>query len=130
MLIVAKLDGTRRYLPYYRNMRVGQFVTQVAAPALGCVVREDGDVYDRFVLDGALVFTAANKDKYLGEVVADCSTLFFTMCFGRLDAELVGNGSRVRPTEYQLTLEPGVEELQNLGGPSTVAKRRRGPASA
>ena len=36
MLIVVKLDGTRRYLPYYRNMRVGQFVTQIAAPALGC----------------------------------------------------------------------------------------------
>jgi hypothetical protein len=124
MLVVKSLEGPNRCLPYYFNMRVGQFVTQIAAPAMGCAVHENGDVYDRFVLKGAHVFTKANKDKYLAEVVEDCATLFYSICLGRIDPVLVGNGSRMPPTQYQLTLRPDVKEEQDCG--ATDSKKRKG----
>jgi hypothetical protein len=109
-ITVQSLTGVTYNLPYYMNMRVGQYVTQVAAPAVGCEVRASGDVFDQFVLDGALVFTKENKDKYLAEVMEDGATLFHSMRLGRcMEGESpVGNGSRMPPTQYQLTLWPSV----------------------
>ena len=91
MLVVKQLSGPTRYLPYYFNMRVGQFVTQIAAPAMGCAVAENGDVYDRFVLKGSYVFTQANRDKYLSEVIEDVATLLYSICLGRIEPVFVGN---------------------------------------
>ena len=124
MLVVKQLSGPTRYLPYYFNMRVGQFVTQIAAPSMGCAVAENGDVYDPFVLMGSHVFTRANKDRYLSEVIEDGATLFYSLCLGRIDPALVGNGSRVPPTQYQLTLRSDEVKEEEVCGASDAKKRK------
>ncbi len=90
---------------------------------MGCAVAENGDVYDRFVLRGSYVFTQANKDKYLSEVIEDGATLFYSICLGRIESALVGNGSRVPPTQYQLTLRPDVKE-EEVCSTSDTKKRK------
>jgi hypothetical protein len=122
MTITVKSLGsdTVRNLPYYPNMRVGQYATQVASPALGCILR-GSDVYDPFVLNGAHVFTKDNKDKYLSEVMQDGATLHHSLCLGRIDQCLIGNGSCMPPTPYQLTLHSSNEVVV---GPSAGKKRK------
>ena len=106
-ITVRSISSPTSYnLPYYKNMRAGQFVTQIAAPALGCAVDpESGDVHERFMLDGAIVFTAGNKDKYLSDLMQDGATLYHTPCLGRIPDCLFGNGCHSRPTKYQLVLD-------------------------
>ena len=123
MIVVKTLEGHNCHLPYYLHMRVGQFVTQVAAPALGCQVRENGDVYDRFVMHGANVFTNINKDKRLSEVIPDGSTLHFSLCLGLVDRELIGNGNLDRPTQHQLTLLP--PDADSAGDAHAGSKRMK-----
>ena len=121
-ITVMSLGSETTYnLPYYFNMRVGQYITQVAAPALGCMVRSGGDVYDPFILNGAHAFTKDNKDKYLGEIMPDGSTLHHSLCLGRINQRLVGNGSLMPPTQYQLTLQSSNDVVV---GPSAGKKRK------
>ena len=124
MTITVKCLGTDTTynLPYYHNMRGCQYVTQVVAPALGCDVKEDGDVYDAFLLNGAHVFTKDNKGKYLSELMQDGATLHHSLCLGRLDLCLIGNGSRMPPTQYQLTLRSSNEVV--VADPSPCKKRK------
>ena len=107
-ITVKSLSGMSYNLPFYANMRMGQYATQIVAPAVGCEVHEGGDVYDNFVLDGANAFTRLNRDKYLSEVMQDGATLHHTLCLGRMPKDLVGNGSHKSPTQYQLTLAADV----------------------
>ncbi len=102
-------------------MRASQYVTQVVGPALGCDVKEDGDVYDSILLNGAHVFTKDNKNKYLSEVMRDGATLHHSLCLGRIDQCLIGNGSRMPPTQYQLTFRSSNEVVVD---PSPCKKRK------
>ena len=122
-LAVHSLNGSTNYVPYYRNMRLGQFVTQIVAPAIGCPVSsETGDVvHNRFVLNGRIVFCKDNKDKLVGDVMQEGDKLYHTLNMGRSDNCLVGNGSLKRPTVFQLTLTPSVA----LGVKAEVAECKK-----
>jgi hypothetical protein len=111
MTITVKSLGTDTMynLQYYYNIRVGQYVVLVAGPALGSKVEEDGDVYESFVLNGAHVFTKDNKNKYLSEVMQDGATLHHSLCLGRIEQCLIGNGGRMPPIQYQLMLHSSNE---------------------
>ena len=91
-------------LPFYDRMPAGRYLTHVIAPALECQVGEDGSVLDGFILNGAHVFTKDNKDKALGEIMQDGAVLHHTLALGPIARCLFGNGNRVPPTGYQLTL--------------------------
>ena len=106
-ITVYSLNSQVSYnLPYYKNMRAGQFLTQIAAPAMGCSADpESGDVYERFVLGGVIVFNADNKDKFMSDLMQDGAKLFHTMCMGLIPECLFGNGSRAPPTKDQLVLD-------------------------
>ena len=121
-IIVRSLtDGTSSssyyYLPYYQHMPVGIFVTHIAAPALGCRVEKNGDVHDMFLLNREQVFTNDNKKKVLGDVLEDGVELYHSICIGRVDECLIGNGCNQRPTKHHLTLLPN---NNNSGGGESV----------
>ena len=117
-ITVLSLSGRSFNLPYYKNMRCGQFVALIAAPALGSMVTPDGSVLDRFVKDGKIVFSKDNKDKYVSEILQDGDTLYHSICMGQVPDCLLGNGSLTPPTQYQLTLDPS-------GEAPTACKKRK-----
>jgi hypothetical protein len=116
-ITVRCLDGKSYNLPYYKNMRAGQFVTQIVAPAVGCQVN-NGDVYDGLVLNGAHAFTKDNKDKLLSDIMEDGATLRHTMCLGKIPPCLRGNGNLMPPTQHQLTLDPSGPSSNGGASPS------------
>ena len=107
-IIVRSLTaGASYYLPFYRQMPLGMFVTHIAAPALGCRVEKNGDVHDMFLLNREQVFKNDNKKKVLGDVLQDGAELYHSICcLGHLSDCLVGNGCNQRPTKHHLTLLP------------------------
>ena len=107
-ITVKSLDGKSYNLPYYKNMRAGQYVTQIVAPAVGCPLHNGDDVYDNLVLNGAYAFTKDNRDKFLSQIIKDDATLHHSMCLGKIPACLIGNGNHMSPTQYHLTLDPSV----------------------
>jgi hypothetical protein len=118
-ITVLSLSGRSFYLPYYKNMRCGQFAALIAAPALGSALTPDGSLLDRFVKDGKIVFTKENKDKFVGDVLQDNDTLHHSICMGPVPDCLLGNGSLLPPTQYQLILDPSSFEV-----PSACKRRR------
>jgi len=121
-ITVRSLAGMSYNLPYYPNMRVGQYITQIAAPALGSNVGVNGEVLDPFVLNGSFVFTKDNKEKYLSEVMQDGSTLHNSLALGPVHASLFDNGNLRPPTPYQLTMPSG--GVSAPAGPAASKKRK------
>jgi hypothetical protein len=123
-LTVHSLSGSTNYVPYYPYMQVGQFLSQIVAPALGCAVNsETGDVvHNRFILNGRTVFCKENKSKMVSDVLQDGAILYHTLNMGRSDKCLVGNGCLKRPTVHQLTLMPSVASGAEV--PSACKKRK------
>ena len=119
-IAVHSLTGASYVLPFYKHMPLGIFLTHIAAPALGCRVEKNGDVYDLFLHKREPVFTRDNRNKIMGDVFQDGAVLHYSICFGPVDQSLKGNGNLSLPSKYQLTL------LSSEGdGKMPVCKKRR-----